>query len=72
MRAGDVAGVRADREGRAVHRAGRDLLQQAGAVVPRARARPGHQDDQDLLLRGQEVIPLHHPDTARLQTDHLQ
>ena len=53
MRAGDLAGVRAGGEGRAVHCARRDLRRQAGALVPRARAQQGDKDDQDFHLRGE-------------------
>ena len=72
MRAGDLAGVRADRERCPVHRARRDLQQQAGALVPRARAHQELQDDENLQLRGEEILALHHPDQAGLQADHLQ
>ena len=46
VRAGHLAGVQTRPEGRAVHRAGRDLRGQAGAVVPRAGADHRHQDDK--------------------------
>ena len=72
VRARELAGVRADRERCPVHCSRRDLQQQAGAVVPRAGAHQEHQDDQNLQLRGEEVLALHHPDQAGLQADHLQ
>ena len=46
VRAGHLAGVQTRPKGRAVHRAGRDLRGQTGAVVPRAGADHRHQDDK--------------------------
>ena len=47
MRARHLAGVRAQGEGRQVHRARGDLCRQAGALVPRAGAHQGVPDGEE-------------------------